>query len=389
MAPGGVCVKGSIHYRKDRDYYFVKWHMPKNGAEKGKTHHIYNYKGEKCYDERMAKKLLACMQADVEAGVFRIEKYTGEKWTDVVPYMKEWLATQEDRVPDRLSPATYNDYRNSVNRHLVPFFEKHPFQLHEIQYDVLCKLLGAIDRQGKGKMNVMYCLRACLDHAWRSQRIQAMPPFPRKREYGIEEKPIDWVSEERQNAIINAIPAEHQPIFWWLKYHFRRPGEAMALHKADFDSYRGVFTIRRSFSAKELVNYTKTHKIHEIPCHPEFLPVLEAMPKTFGPFFFVNPKGRLKGGHYQHEYLARLWREACKSVNENIRMYAGLKHSSCSQFVNERGGTVDELQMLTDHARRESVKRYASVEVEAKRALMSKKKVTRVPSGYHIKEQNS
>lgn len=78
----------------------------------------------------------------------------------------------------------------------------------------------------------------------------------------------------------------------------------------DYDPYRDVFVIRRPFSAKKPVNYTKTHKIHEIPCHPEFKPMLEAMPKIFGPFFFVNPKGRLAGGHYQHEYLAQLWREA-------------------------------------------------------------------------------
>ena len=108
---------------------------------------------------------------------------------------------------------------------------------------------------------------------------------------------------------------------------------------------------------------------------------MEAMPKTFSPFFFTNSKGRLPGRHYQHDYLADLWRAACKKAGEKIRMYAGLKHSSCSQFINERGGTVDELQMLTDHARRESVLKYARVEVEAKRALMEKGKVVRVPFG--------
>ena len=76
-----------------------------------------------------------------------------------------------------------------------------------------------------------------------------------------------------------------------------------------------------------------------------------------------------------------LWKKACEKTGEKIRMYAGLKHSSCSQYINERGGTVDELQMLTDHARRESVLKYASVEVEAKRILMGRKKVVRVPFG--------
>jgi hypothetical protein len=34
---------------------------------------------------------------------------------------------------------------------------------------------------------------------------------------------------------------------------------------------------------------------------------------------------------------------------------------------------MDEVQMLTDHARRESVKRYASVQLEAKRRLLEGK----------------
>ena len=51
----------------------------------------------------------------------------------------------------------------------------------------------------------------------------------------------------------------------------------------------------------------------------------------------------------------------------------GLKHSSCSQYINEKGYSMDEVQMLTDHARRESVKRYASVQLEAKRRLLEGK----------------
>ena len=34
---------------------------------------------------------------------------------------------------------------------------------------------------------------------------------------------------------------------------------------------------------------------------------------------------------------------------------------------------MDEIQMMTDHARRESVKRYASVQLEAKRRLLEGK----------------
>ena len=60
-------------------------------------------------------------------------------------------------------------------------------------------------------------------------------------------------------------------------------------------------------------------------------------------------------------------------MGNDIDMYSGLKHSSCSQYVNEKGYSIDEVQMLTDHARRESVMRYATVQLEAKRRLMEGK----------------
>jgi hypothetical protein len=56
-----------------------------------------------------------------------------------------------------------------------------------------------------------------------------------------------------------------------------------------------------------------------------------------------------------------------------VTIYTGLKHSSCSQYVNEKGLSIDELQMLTDHARRDSVMQYASVQLEAKRRILERK----------------
>jgi hypothetical protein len=54
-------------------------------------------------------------------------------------------------------------------------------------------------------------------------------------------------------------------------------------------------------------------------------------------------------------------------------MYSGLKHSSCSQYINEKHYSLDQVQMLTDHAQRASVKRYASVQLDEKRRLLEGK----------------
>jgi integrase len=361
-------MKGTIAYAEHVKRYYVAWYH----APEKKTYKIYYYKGELLYDRRMAEKLLSCMQADVEKDVFKIEYYAKTPF-NVVDYLKEWLKT----VKSTLAPATYKDYRGSLQNYLIPFFQKEPIQLHEIRYDTLMRLLNTIKRGGKGKLNVMYCLHACLDYAWRAGRILVVPPFPRKKVYNITDKPIVWLPEDRQRAVLEAIPVEHQPIFWWLKFHLRRPCEAASLHKIDFDG--SVFVVQRSFSDRQLIERTKTGEIHYVPMVDEFIPYCEAEKAkhaslgVVSPYFFINPKGERPGKPYTGKALSRLWKAACVRVGEDIPLYPGVKHSSCSQLVNEHGYSIHEVQMATDHARLESVKKYAKVEVSARKALLEKK----------------
>ncbi len=228
---GGFCMTGSIQKHSKYNYYYVAW------FDKGKVVTISRYKGYLCRDgeiagmtgKAMADRLLSLMRADVENGTFRIAKWKGETASDIVPYLWKWL--EEDT--ETLTPATQKDYKNSIKNHLIPWFEKNPYQLHELQYDVLCRLLNDINRTGKGKKNVIYCLRRCLVHAFKSNRISVMPLFPEEKKYNIVDPIIKWLPEERQIKVIKAIPEEHQPIFWWLKYLLSRPSEAMALHRID------------------------------------------------------------------------------------------------------------------------------------------------------------
>jgi len=51
-------------------------------------------------------------------------------------------------------------------------------------------------------------------------------------------------------------------------------------------------------------------------------------------YFYVNPHGKLKDQHYSHCTMGVIWIRACQEVGEDIDMYSGFKHSSCSQYVN-------------------------------------------------------
>ena len=146
---GALCMKGSIQKHNTCHYYYVAW------RDKGKLYTVSRYKGFLCRDgevagmtgREMAERVLSLMRADAENGTFRIEKWTGQTRSDIVPYLTEWL--EEDGRS--LSPATRKDYENSIKNHLIPWFRKNPYQLHELQYDVLCRLLNDINRTGRAR----------------------------------------------------------------------------------------------------------------------------------------------------------------------------------------------------------------------------------------------
>jgi hypothetical protein len=127
-----------------------------------------------------------------------------------------------------------------------------------------------------------------------------MPIFPEEKKYNIIDPIIKWLLEERQIKVIQAIPIEHQPIFWWLKYHLRRPSEAMALHRIDYDKQQDAFLIRRTFSNKILVEYTKTKKQHLIPCHSEFKKIMQTMPIRI----IVNTSSLIQKGNLMASIIA-------------------------------------------------------------------------------------
>ena len=232
-------MSGSIYYREDRGIYAVSWY---DKATK-KKHSIYRYNGELMYHEKIAEKCLANIQSEYEKylrgeSAFRIEKYTGKGWTDVIEYFQEWLKIKKNK-----KPATYKGYLSYFENWIKPFFEQHPVMLHEVKLDTLYQLLEFIKLSGKGKYNVMNCFHAFMVFAWRSERIPEVPPFPEKSEFGLVQPTIKWLPEERQMNIISAIPEVHRPIFLWLKYHLRRPSEACALKKEDYDLFNNIFTI--------------------------------------------------------------------------------------------------------------------------------------------------
>ncbi len=372
----GECVSGSIHKRKDTGAFFVVWYDPPTK----KQYKVYRYRGEKIFSKRTAFKLLAQMQGDVEKGVFNIENYTGRQ-TDVIPFIDEWIKA----VGPGLAPGTLKTYQSYIRVHIKPFFNANPVPLVEVKLDVLTKLKNDLSVDDVTKLKILYCMHAFLDYAWRAEKIIAIPPFPKRNQYQIQEPEVKFLLSDRQQKVFDAIPEEHRPIFYWMKTTLRRPGEAMALHREDYrPNYEDVdgsiikaFVIKRAISARKLVNYTKTKKHHTAPCTEEFEPYLEQALKsdTISPYLFTNKTSKYKGKRYSSSVLNRIAHEACKAAGEEpMNAYPLCKHSGFSQLAIEEGYSDADLQVAGGHADIRSVKKYRALAISARKRLLERKK---------------
>lgn len=237
---------------------------------------------------------------------------------------------------------------------------------------------------GKTALNIMSSLHAMMDYAHRSNRIPSVPPFPKREDYNLKGKDIDYLSPEDFQTVFNKIPNEHKPIFKWLQLHFRRPGEACALYKTDYEPINGYFKIQRAISDRKIVDSVKTNwknpVIHRIPCDPEFFAIANLLlsQNVDSPYLFVNPRARKEDGRYTLESLRNIWYKACNDSGiRRIWTYRGVKHTACMEFL-ENGGTGDELMIMTDHANRKSVDSYIEITLHRKKLAMKNAKKRKV-----------
>lgn len=376
-------MKGRVQLHSSGRYWLIDWwHDGKSFKFYNDFQHgmekfwVMNPDPSKCIGYIRAERCLITIRNDWEAHlqkerVFDIQKYRQARYTDVIPYMWEWIGNEEG-----LTPGGKARYESAIRAWLEPFFTEHPYQLHEIQFDTFKKIISYIkekNRAPKTAKNTCDTLVACLKYAKKSKRITALPDCPRKKDYGIKKQPILWITDEEQVKIINAIPREHQPIFWFLKYHWRRKGEACALLRTDYDKRVDSFVIHRGISNRQIVEYTKTGDIHTIPCMSKFQPFLkERLHDLRSPFMFTCQSSRMEGNRYSYEILDKLWDDArvAAGIKVKIGIHDGLRKSNASYALNVLKMNKYDVQAMGDWADIRSVENYAEYELERRRGLM-------------------
>jgi len=338
---GLFCLKCKTRPR--RYYIYLSW--------KGRKIKIYSTKdGQPLTSWEQAKRLCSVIEHEIEVNIFDPSKYVKKDFKEFLfeNYIKKWLSFSETR----LKPSTFKDRKRIALNILVPFFKGQ--DIREIKAAHIQDFyLSLQNRQISRKTiwNIFAELKAFLNFARKREDIERVPVFP---EVKFEEKPIVWLNREQQKRILENIPDEHKPIFIFLFTYGCRPGEARALCWDAVDFENELIYIKRTFSAKKLVDIPKEGKWKVFPMLPHIRSVLEELHRRKKSMFVFS----WRYDHYGERALPRIWKEACQKAGiTGVSLYAGVRHSFAMQRLYE-GFSYEEVGACLGHSDVRTTRRY-------------------------------
>ena len=337
---------GKVFYNKQKGTWAV------SGTWQGKRYYFSQMPTHEglvpCESERMAKRLREMISVEIDNGNFTPEKYKASKPLVLKNYAEKWLALKKPE----LSAATYYDYSNSLNRHILPTLGNR--YLPDINFDDLRALQSKINRSPKGKKNVLDALKQLMRDAKRSGHVAQIPEFPDFKGKNKVVKPaIRYISQADQLLIIENIPIRHRPIFLFMMATGCRPSEARALRKTDIQDEWIVF--QHAFGRGEELKAVKAEKPEGFPLTDEIAEILDMQPKNLTPWVFLNPTTSKP----YSKNINKIWNSACdKAKVKRINLYNATRHSFACQMLNN-GVDRGIVSRLLRHSDPRMIERYA------------------------------
>lgn len=359
---GGGYMKGSYHFDSKSNRYLVSIYW------RGHRYKIFSYNGDPIYHAKTAEKLLNKIRAEIDDGIFQPKSYFPESPLSISKYGLQWL-----RVID-VSKKTLKGYTTAVNRYINEYFKD--TDIRHIRHNDLMEFYKWISGSQKWKYNVMGVLRTMLRSAYKNEDLMRMPPFP-KLVYDTQEE-IRYLTMEQQEQVLNVIPEQHQAIFKVAMEYGLRVGEARALKKDCVTEDEII--IKRTFSDNDLMERTKTKLIRKYKITSYVRTILDSMPPRFS-FMFV----RDDGNPYTNKDLNKIWHQACKNVQIEIKLYNAIRHSLGCQLLNE-GRDLSLVQEILGHTRSEMTKRYAQRSNAVVGKILNDRRVVSLVSKQSVKK---
>jgi integrase len=244
------------------------------------------------------------------------------------------------RQKELVSSSTWNDYRKTVNNHLIPQFGSK--KLAELKRPVIREWASKLKVSNKRIANLLSPLRIALAEAVEDELLESNPlhewGYVRK-EAPKADSDVDPFSVEEQSAILEAVVGQGKNFIQFAFWSGLRTSELVALEWGDIDWHRGeVHITRAETQAADAPEDTKTASgKRAVKLLPKALKALEAQKEhtllhTSGRVF-LNPR---TGEPWAGDQPIRktLWTHALKKAKVRYRRPYQTRHTYASMMLS-------------------------------------------------------
>ncbi len=232
----------------------------------------------------MAQTAADVINDEITKGTWRRERWLKNvrKTFTVEGYGQNWL----DQIKPSVSGATLADYRNSFKNHINPVIGAE--YIEDLNLDKTTALLNSIQREPKGRKNVMDTLKGMLKYAYRSGHIPAPVLFPgHKGTHAVMPPEVRYVAPGDRLKILSEIPLRHRPIFIFYTLTGCRTSEARAFRKVDIKPDHIMFAV--TFGRNQEEKEVKGKRVMPFPLTESLRELFATTPANLTPWVFVNP----------------------------------------------------------------------------------------------------
>ena len=292
-----------------------------------------------CTSREMADYLQEEISKEITRGCFNPSRYQHAQPLHMGHYAPRWLELKRPNLAGKTA-AIYQTY---ISTWIIPGLGNE--YLPDINHEKIMAFLNGIDRSSKYKRNIYGCLREILSDACKSGYISQVPEHVT---ISLEQRRIEWLGREQQEAILAKIPVEHRHIFRFLFLTGVRPSEARALRKTDIrDDHILIANTFAPVKGGEALKIVKNKKEQAIPLYEAVRRLLDEIPPTLSPFVFLNPE---TGRPYSKNINRDIWNPASMAALGYVfPMNNAGRHSFANQLL-EAGIDIETVSALLRHS---------------------------------------
>jgi integrase len=289
--------------------------------------------------------------------------------------LPEWVEYIEDLPAKDLAPASKVVYRIQANR-ILALAEKPEtaklleLDIRKVDFPDYKAIFDALSGRNSAKKTLRSVIRLWLTWCRSRRYILTMPLLPTLK--GGDSKTKYVLTAEQQDQALARLPEARRDLYGLLMNCGARVSEICTLQVKDVNLERRVVTIRRTWSARQLKESTKTNKERTLPLTATAVEILTRATagKVGAAFIFTNASGE----PYQYGFLDAEWKAKSGFA---VPLKDATRRSWATRMRNA-GVPIEAISKGLGHSTISTTERYLDEDVEWARDLFDKAEIMRL-----------